>query len=81
MRRQADASSSLMSWPSAAGWERNGECEAFNRCFANLDSGTWSRFVAVCICAPGVDMIAMLDPDELTTRDHLRHPSARRHAD
>jgi hypothetical protein len=81
MRRHADVSSSLMSCATAARWERNGECEAFNRCFANLDSGTWSRFVAVCICVPCVDMITMFDPGELTTRDHLRHPSARRHAD
>ena len=48
---------------------------------ANLDSSTWTRFVAVCICAPGVDMITMLEPEEIVARDHLRHPSARQHAD
>jgi hypothetical protein len=44
---------------------------------SNLDAETWTRFVAVCICAPGVDMITMLEPDEILARDHLRHPSAR----
>jgi quercetin dioxygenase-like cupin family protein len=47
---------------------------------ANLDSRSWSRFLAVCICAPGVDMITMLEPDEVAARDHLRHPSVRQHA-
>jgi hypothetical protein len=45
---------------------------------ANLDVEHRSVFLAVCLCAPGVDMITMLDPDEITARDHLRHPSARR---
>lgn len=45
---------------------------------ANLDPHSWSRLFAVCICAPGVDMITMLEPDEVAARDHLRHPSARR---
>ena len=40
----------------------------------------WSRFLAVCICAPGVDMITRLEPQELDSRDSLRHPSARRQA-
>jgi quercetin dioxygenase-like cupin family protein len=47
---------------------------------ANLDSRSWSRFLAVCICAPGVDMITMLEPAEVAARDHLRHPSVRQHA-
>ena len=47
---------------------------------ANLDSRSWSRFLAVCICAPGVDMITMLEPEEVAARDHLRHPSVRQHA-
>ncbi|MGY4653736.1 hypothetical protein [Mycobacterium sp. URHB0021] len=45
---------------------------------SNLDAETWTRFVAVCICAPGVDMITMLEAEEILARDHLRHPSARR---
>jgi quercetin dioxygenase-like cupin family protein len=60
-------------------WEPGGDVVHYQ--LANLESGTWSRFLAVCICAAGVHMITMLDPDELTARDHLRHPSARRHAD
>ena len=40
----------------------------------------WSRFFAVCICAPGVDMITMLKPEEIVARDHLRHPAARQYA-
>jgi hypothetical protein len=44
---------------------------------SNLDADTWTRFIAVCICAPGVDMITMLEPEEILARDHLRHPSAR----
>ena len=47
---------------------------------ASLDSRSWSRFLAVCICAPGVDMITMLEPEEVAARDHLRHPSVRQHA-
>jgi hypothetical protein len=31
----------------------------------------------VCICAPGVDMITMLEPEEIAARDHLRHTSVR----
>jgi len=31
---------------------------------------------AVCICAAGVDMITMLEPNEIAARAHLRHPSA-----
>ena len=46
---------------------------------SNPDPHTWSRFVAVCICAPGVEMITMLEPEEIVARDHLRHPSARQH--
>ncbi|MFI5614406.1 hypothetical protein [Amycolatopsis sp. NPDC051903] len=47
----------------------------------NLDPDAWTRFVAVCVCAPGVEMITMLEPEEIVARDHLRHPSARRHQD
>jgi quercetin dioxygenase-like cupin family protein len=45
----------------------------------NLDATGWSRFLAVCICAPGVDMITMLEPREIAYRDSLRHRSVRRH--
>jgi hypothetical protein len=44
---------------------------------ADLEPDTWSRFIAVCICAPGVDMIAMLGPEEIAARDHLRVTSSR----
>jgi quercetin dioxygenase-like cupin family protein len=46
---------------------------------ANLEPEVWSKFLAVCICAPGVDMITLLEPDEIVARDHLRHPSARKY--
>ena len=46
---------------------------------ANLEPALWSRVLAVCLCAPGVDMITMLTPDEILARDHLRHPTARRY--
>jgi hypothetical protein len=46
---------------------------------SNLDPTGWSRLLAVCICAAGVDMITMLEPKEIASRDSLRHPSARRH--
>ena len=39
----------------------------------------WSKFLAVCICAPGVDMITLLEPEEIAARDHRRHPSARKY--
>jgi quercetin dioxygenase-like cupin family protein len=54
-------------------WEPGGAVVHYQ--VANLDADTWSRFVAVCICAPGVDMITMLEPEEIVARDHLRHPS------
>lgn len=57
-------------------WEPGGDVVHYQ--IANLDSSTWSRFLAVCICAPGVDMITMLEPEEIAARDHLRHPSVRR---
>ncbi|MFC9556771.1 cupin domain-containing protein [Rhodococcus sp. NPDC056960] len=58
-------------------WEPGGDVVHYQ--VSNPDSSNWSRFVAVCICAPGVDMITMLEPEEIVARDHLRHPSARRH--
>ncbi len=59
-------------------WEPGGEVVHYQT--KNLDPTDWSRFVAVCICAPGVDMITMLEPHEIASRDALRHPSARQHA-
>jgi quercetin dioxygenase-like cupin family protein len=59
-------------------WEPGGEVVHYQ--MANLEPDSWSRFLAVCICAPGVDMITMLRPEEIVARDHLRHPSARQHA-
>jgi quercetin dioxygenase-like cupin family protein len=58
-------------------WEPGGDVVHYQ--MVNLEENTWTRFLAVCICAPGVQMITMLDSDEITARDHLRHPSARRH--
>jgi quercetin dioxygenase-like cupin family protein len=58
-------------------WEPGGDVVHYQ--VANPDADSWSRFVAVCICAPGVEMITMLEPDEIVARDHLRHPSARQH--
>jgi quercetin dioxygenase-like cupin family protein len=59
----------------AAFWEPGGDVVHYQ--VSNLDADTWTRFIAVCICAPGVDMITMLEPEEIVARDHLRHPSAR----
>lgn len=58
-------------------WEPGGDVVHYQ--MRNLDTASWSRFLAVCICAPGVDMITMLEPQEIASRDPLRHPSARRH--
>jgi quercetin dioxygenase-like cupin family protein len=60
-------------------WEPGGDDVHYQ--VANLDSSTRTRIEAVCICAPGVDMITMLEPEEIVARDHLRHPNARQHAD
>jgi quercetin dioxygenase-like cupin family protein len=57
-------------------WEPGGVVVHYQ--MRNLDATGWSRFLALCICAPGVDMITMLDPQEIASRDLLRHPSARR---
>jgi quercetin dioxygenase-like cupin family protein len=60
-------------------WEPGGDVVHYQ--MSNLDAAGWSRFLAVCICAPNVDMITILEPEEIEARDSLRHPSARRHAD
>jgi quercetin dioxygenase-like cupin family protein len=60
-------------------WEPGGDVVHYQ--MSNLDADGTSRFLAVCICAPGVAMITMLEPDEIEARDSLRHPSARRRAD
>ena len=60
-------------------WEPGGDVVHYQ--MSNLDADGWSSFLAVCICAPGVEMITMLEPEEIAARDSLRHPSARRHAD
>ncbi|MEN4401673.1 cupin domain-containing protein [Mycolicibacterium senegalense] len=57
-------------------WEPGGDVVHYQ--VANLDPHHRSVFLAVCLCAPGVDMITMLEPDEIKAREHLRHPSARR---
>ncbi|GAA3543091.1 cupin domain-containing protein [Amycolatopsis ultiminotia] len=59
-------------------WEPGGDVVHYQA--ANLEPAIWSRFLVVCVCAPGVEMITMLEPDEIVARDHLRHPSARRHS-
>lgn len=59
-------------------WEPGGDVVHYQ--MRNLDTTGWSRFLAVCICAPGVDMITMLEPREILSRDSLRHPAVRRHA-
>ena len=58
-------------------WEPGGDVVHYQ--MRNLDATGWSRFLAVCICAPGVDMITMLEPREILSRDSLRHPAVRRH--
>ena len=60
-------------------WEPGGDAVHYQ--MANRDPHSWTRVLAVCICAPDVDMITMLEPDEIAARDHLRHPSIRQHAD
>jgi quercetin dioxygenase-like cupin family protein len=59
-------------------WEPGGDVVHYQ--VANLEPETPSRFLAVCLCAPDVDMITMLEPAEIVARDHLRHPSARQHS-
>jgi hypothetical protein len=39
-------------------WEPGGDVVHYQ--VANLDKESWSRFLAVCICAPVVEMITML---------------------
>jgi quercetin dioxygenase-like cupin family protein len=57
-------------------WEPGGDVVHYQ--MRNLEATGWTRFLAVCICAPGVDMITMLEPREIASRACLRHPSARR---
>jgi quercetin dioxygenase-like cupin family protein len=58
-------------------WEPGGEVVHYQ--MRNLVAAEPSSFLALCICAPGVDMITMLEPHEIDARDALRHPSVRRH--
>lgn len=58
-------------------WEPGGDVVHYQ--MSNLDATGWTRFLAVCICAPGVGMITMLEPEEIVARDGLRHPSARQY--
>jgi quercetin dioxygenase-like cupin family protein len=51
-------------------WEPGGDVVHYQT--ANLEPDTWSRFIAVCTCRPGVDMITMLEQEEIAARDHLR---------
>jgi quercetin dioxygenase-like cupin family protein len=60
-------------------WEPGGDVVHYQT--ANLEPESWTRFLAVCICAPGVDMMTTLASEEIVARDHLRHPSVRQHAD
>ena len=60
-------------------WEPGGDVVHYQ--VANLDPDNWSRLFAVCICAPDVDMITMLEhSEEIVARDHRRHPAARQYA-
>ena len=59
-------------------WEPGGDVVHYQT--RNLEPTGWSRFLAVCICAPDVDMITMLEPQEIASRDSVRHPSGRRNA-
>jgi hypothetical protein len=58
-------------------WEPGGDVVHYQ--IANLDPDDWLRLIAVCLCAPGVDMVTMLEPADIVARDHLRHPTARQH--
>jgi hypothetical protein len=58
-------------------WEPGGEVVHWQA--ANLEPEVPSLFLAVCICAPGVDMMTLLEPGEIVARDRLRHPSARKY--
>ncbi|EXG81950.1 cupin domain-containing protein [Cryptosporangium arvum] len=41
---------------------------------ANNRPDAWARFLAVMVCAPGVEMLTYLTADEIAARRHLRHP-------
>jgi quercetin dioxygenase-like cupin family protein len=58
-------------------WEPGGDVVHYQ--IANVDPHNWLRLIAVCLCAPGVEMVTMLEPAEIVARDHLRHPTARQH--
>lgn len=59
-------------------WEPGGDVVHYQ--MVNLEPDQWCRFLAVCMCAPDVEMITMLTSEEIAARDHLRYPSARQHA-
>ncbi|MCP2624094.1 cupin domain-containing protein [Mycolicibacterium smegmatis] len=59
-------------------WEPGGDVVHYQ--MKNLEAESWTRVLAVCLCAPGVDMITMLTPEEIVERDALRHPDTRQFA-
>jgi quercetin dioxygenase-like cupin family protein len=50
-------------------WEPGGDVVHYQ--VANLEPAVWSRFLTVCLCAPGVQTITMVGSDEIATRESI----------
>jgi|SRR3954467_10907831 quercetin dioxygenase-like cupin family protein len=57
-------------------WEPGGDVIHYT--IANLLDDTTSRLVVVMLCAPGVEMITMVDDEELAAKASERIPAAKR---
>jgi len=57
-------------------WEPGGEVIHYT--IANLLADTWSRLVVVMLCAPGVEMITMVDEAELAAKASRRIVASKR---
>ena len=58
-------------------WEPGGDVIHYT--VANLLGDKTSRFVVVMLCAPGIEMITLVDAEELAAKASERIPAAPRH--
>ncbi|GAA5012136.1 cupin domain-containing protein [Actinopolymorpha pittospori] len=56
-------------------WEPGGDVIHYT--VSNLLADSWSRFVVVMLCTPGVEMITLVDDEELAAKQAERIPAQR----
>lgn len=66
------ASPNASSRPHESFWEPGGDVIHYQD--GNNRTDTTSRFLVTMLCAPNQPMLTLVDPEELTQRQHLRAP-------